>query len=89
MAEALHWKVYGVLEQRQYGRRLSKGFPDLVLLRGTRLIFAELKSEKGKLTPEQTEWMDALKLFSEGPSGGCGVYLWRPSDIESVVKILK
>ena len=37
------------------------GFPDTVMVRPPRLIFAELKSEKGKLTPEQEAWIEDLK----------------------------
>ena len=49
------------------------GFPDLVLARSGTIIFAELKSESGRLTPEQDAWMDALR-------GDNGVIraVWRP-----------
>lgn len=50
------------------------GFPDLVLARYGELIFAELKSERGKVRPEQADWLDHL----EGQ--GREVHLWRPSD---------
>jgi len=53
----------------------DRGFPDLVLARSIpevgykQLFIIELKSEKGRLSPEQKAWKDAL------------VYLvWRPSD---------
>lgn len=42
-------------------RRSAEGFPDLVLVRGDQLIFAELKSEKGKTTPAQDTWLMALE----------------------------
>ncbi len=42
-----------------------RGFPDLVLVRPPRLVFAELKSLSGKLTPEQTAWIDALDKVAE------------------------
>lgn len=38
----------------------GKGFPDLFMVRGERMIFAELKAGKNKMTPEQDAWMDAL-----------------------------
>ena len=60
----------------------AKGFPDLVLVRDG-VIFAELKSEKGKLTPEQQEWIDLLK------AAGQEVYVWRPSDRDDIEVILK
>ena len=62
-----------------------RGFPDLVLANPEqkRVIFAELKSEKGKVTEYQQEWLDTLKA--------CGqtVYVWRPTDIEAIAEILR
>jgi len=61
-----------------------RGFPDLVLCNPEqkRIIYAELKSEKGKPTEKQVEWLNALDA--------CGqeVYLWRPSNFEVIVEIL-
>ena len=63
------------------------GFPDLVLVRKrgkrVRVIFAELKSDKGRLTNEQQEWIRLLE--------GCkGVesYIWRPRIWEGILAIL-
>jgi len=63
-----------------------RGFPDLVLVNPEqkRVIFAELKTEKGKLTPEQEEWLVALL-----ECGGHEVYVWRPGDIEEIARILR
>jgi len=62
-----------------------KGMLDLFLINAEqkRVIFAELKSEKGKMTPEQQQVFDELKA--------CGqeVYLWRPGDIEDIARILR
>ncbi len=63
----------------------EKGFPDLVLIRPPRLIFAELKSEKGRLSLDQELWLADLE---EIPTG-IEVYLWRPSDIDEIQAILK
>jgi len=61
------------------------GFPDLVLANPDqkRVIFAELKREKGKVTEHQKQWLDALKA--------CGqtVFVWRPADIEAIAEILR
>lgn len=52
------------------------GFPDLCLCRpsDSTIIFIELKSERGKVTPSQDAWIRGLKE--------CGqtVYIFRPAD---------
>lgn len=64
----------------------GKGFPDLVLVRRGELIFAELKSESGKLSPEQVEWMEDLRYVAEGSGGMEGLshavaaFVWKPED---------
>jgi hypothetical protein len=51
------------------------GFPDLTLVRAERLVFAELKTERGKLSPSQKTWLERL-----GRVPGAEVYgPWRPS----------
>jgi hypothetical protein len=37
------------------------GFPDLVMIRGSRLIVAECKSPRGRLSPEQDRWLAAFR----------------------------
>ena len=59
------------------------GYPDCVLVRPPRLIFAELKSEIGKVSPKQQEWLDILAQCPQ-----VEVYLWRPSDFEQIADIL-
>lgn len=60
----------------------GKGYPDLTLVRGERLLFVELKGEKGKVSVEQQDWLDALK------GTGVEVYLWRPSDWDTIATTL-
>ena len=64
------WLVYHTNDSR----RSDKGFPDLVFVhpRTGRHVYAELKSAKGRIRPEQQQWIDALT------HGGCEVYVWRP-----------
>lgn len=49
------------------------GFPDLVLVRPPRVIFAELKVGGRKPTPAQQQWLDTLRGCA-----GVEVYLWTP-----------
>ena len=68
----------------------DKGWPDLVLARRGfnyhipgRIIFAELKSETGKMTEDQTEWC-ALILAARQE-----YYVWRPSNWSLILEILR
>jgi hypothetical protein len=50
-------------------RRNRPGFPDLVLVRPPEVIFCELKTMRGKTTPEQREWIEALQSCSVVSAG--------------------
>lgn len=58
--------------------RSEPGFPDLTILHAAsgRLAFAELKTDKGRVTPAQRTWLDGLAR-----TAGVLVYLWRPADL--------
>ena len=60
------------------------GFPDLVLARDGRVIFAELKRRGGKPTAAQQAWLDTLARC-----GSVEVYLWTPDDWNRIVEILR
>jgi len=62
-----------------------RGMPDLILCKPPRLIFAELKTEKGQLSDKQQEWLDLL----DECGGNIERYVWRPGDIENIVEILR
>lgn len=40
--------------------RGNKGFPDLVLVRGSEILFVELKRKPNRVEPDQTRWLGAL-----------------------------
>ena len=77
-------KVFGWLYYHTWRSIHSPaGFPDCVMVRGQRLVIAELKSEKGTVSEKQFEWLEALgKAKAE-------VYLWRPSDFQLIAEILR
>jgi hypothetical protein len=79
LAQLFGWRVY----HTWLSVKSASGFPDLCLVRGNRLIFAELKSDRGVLTSAQKEWLEALKQTS------AEVYLWRPSDFDMIVELLR
>jgi hypothetical protein len=62
----------------------GKGFPDLVLGRPPRVIFAELKAVKGTVSVHQERWLELLRQCP-----GVETYLWRPADLEEIAVKLK
>lgn len=68
--------------------RDAAGFLDLVMVREERLIFAELKSEKGRITDAQALWLADLRrvaqmtdnVFDDNSWPIIRVYVWRPPD---------
>ncbi len=61
----------------------GKGFPDLILLKGTQIIVAELKAGKNKITREQQAWIAAWKAV------GARGFVWRPEDLYAIQAILE
>jgi len=64
------------------------GFPDLVLVRDGRIVFAELKSERGRLSAAQKDWLGELRKAAAWCGVSVVVELWRPSDWDDVVACL-
>jgi hypothetical protein len=50
------WRWYHTHDSR----RSPAGFPDYVAVRGPELIFVELKAERGRVRPQQREWLEDL-----------------------------
>ena len=73
LAKRRGWKTYHTYDSR----RSASGFLDLVMARKGRCIFAELKSAKGMVTPEQNDWFLAL---AGKPNQAVETYLWRPAE---------
>ena len=70
------WLYFHVTDSR---KSAGVGFPDLVMVhkRTGRVVWAELKTPKGKVSTEQATWLAALR------AGGADAYLWRPADWHS------
>ena len=60
---------------------LGKGWPDLVLIKGGRIIFAELKGDTGTISIEQRTVLGLLHQVGE-------CHVWRPRDIGLVLDTL-
>lgn len=77
LAHTLSWLTYHTHDSR----RSPFGFPDLVMVRD-RVIFAELKAQRGTLTDDQWSWLATLR------SAGAEMYVWRPRDWDEVERTL-
>ena len=93
VAQTLGWRLYHAFNSR----RSAAGFPDLALVRPPRVIFMELKSEKGRLDtrrrfsprtgralPNQKDWKDAFEACP-----GVEYYLWRPRHWDEIMEVLR
>lgn len=70
LARAFRWRHFHPHDSR----RSVAGWPDLVLVRDGALMFRELKTERGRLTADQRDWLSALQV------AGQDVGVWRPAD---------
>lgn len=68
LAGLLGWRFYHAHDSR----RDNPGFPDLVLVRGTRVLWRELKREDGRVRPEQRQWLADLQRAGQDAD------VWRP-----------
>lgn len=75
LARRLGWLVYSIPDSR---RATAKGYPDLTLVHSKtgRVLFREMKTDSGRITPEQHLWLRLLSL-----QGDAGV--WRTQDLLS------
>jgi hypothetical protein len=73
VAESLGWMAYHTHDSR----RSQAGYPDLHLIHPVRGIslFRELKSTKGRISPDQKKWAHALRL------AGHDFAYWYPVDV--------
>lgn len=78
LAERCGWHCYHPYNSK----RSSKGWPDWTFARD-RILFRELKSETGVVTPDQEDWLRWLK----DAGGDAGV--WRPSDWSEIETTLR
>ena len=82
-AKARGWKVFHPRPARTAhgwrtaGQGTPQGFPDLSLAQDGVVLFVELKSQKGKLTDEQKDWLH----HTNGAA-------WRPQDWPAICDVL-
>jgi hypothetical protein len=84
MMRANRWSVYSV-RRSDLAQASLAGYPDITAWRveDRRLIFAELKTDTGRVSAAQEAVLDELRQL---PSAE--VYLWRPKNLEEIRKIV-
>jgi hypothetical protein len=81
LAKTLGYRVYHPF----LSKWSEKGYPDLTLVseRQQRVVWIECKTEKGKMTEDQMEWIELLHR------AGQEAYVFRPSDWDEAANILQ
>ena len=79
VAELAGWLVF----HDHDSRRNPAGLPDLICVKPPRVVFIELKSDTGRVRPEQRTWLDALAECDTLASA-----LVRPDDLPTVIEYL-
>lgn len=70
LAELCGWRYFHTFD----ARKSVAGYPDLTMVRGPRLLFVELKTETGVVSPAQEIWIDTLRAVP-----GVRALVWRPT----------
>jgi hypothetical protein len=95
--ELLGWLGY----HTHNSRRSTAGFPDWVLVRQPRIVFAELKTDTGKVSDDQQAWLDELAHVETQARGllrqlgltaarpVVEVHVWRPRDWPTLCEVLR
>lgn len=78
VARTFGYRVYHTLRSKGS----QPGFPDWTLARD-RIVFLELKTEIGRVSPAQREWLDALN------TAGVEAYVVRPRHFDEIVCVLR
>lgn len=81
VAKITGWLVYHTYDSR----RSVPGFPDLVLVHERKgvVLYRELKTDVGKVSLHQANWLQALQ------SAGQSAEVWRPMQWPAIVRELR
>jgi hypothetical protein len=86
MLTVLGWRFFHAPDNRPAKngavQNVKAGWPDLFAVRGKRAIAIELKSEIGRTSPDQDEWLADLAMT------GIETYVWRPRDANDAAAVL-
>lgn len=83
VVELCRWHRLRVFHSGDSRRDLCAGFPDLVIVGPGGVLFIELKTDRGRVRPEQTTWLNALS------AAGSQAAVWRPRDWTAIQVALR
>lgn len=80
LAQALGWRVFSLpISRPRRPVKDASGYPDLTLAREGQVLWLELKTEDGALSPAQRAWLQALPFF----------LVVRPSHLPGLPEVLR
>lgn len=80
-AKRTGWLVFHAFD----ARKSSPGYPDLCLAKtGRPVLLIECKTDRGRLTPTQREWLTTLQTSDRTVIAE----VWRPSDWDTILQTL-
>ena len=65
------------------------GFPDLVMVKDGMMIIAEVKTERGVLSPEQRIWISKMSALERKNRGVVLIRVWKPRHWDQIIHLLK
>ena len=77
------WMVYHTYDSR----KSAPGFPDLCMVKNGFILFVELKTDKGKVTSAQRQWIEQFVRHQHQCQNSI-VEIWRPHIWEEKKKML-
>lgn len=81
-------RLLHIIDSRAHARVTAEGWPDIFAIHPQRgLLVAELKTETGRVTAAQYDWLDELRRHLPPPANGYAAsraHLWRPRDADAI-----
>lgn len=93
-ARIMGWDVHWHPDEKQNAKSgrwdlmPPPGFPDLVMVRDERILFVELKGQRGKLSHDQEYWQEALVKLHWPSQGVVTYFCWKPENWDLIVSVL-
>lgn len=86
LAQLLGYRCHHVYDSRLASAKVDPGFPDWIFAKDGRVLAVELKTERGKVSARQADWLYHLAAL-----GHIETFIWRPrhwssGEIERVLR---